>query len=107
MKARVSRGEARAHTTLVPGAPVVAATVVADVLEAYLELQPVFLSFGFTPLANPLLRRPLAGKVTVGQACRFLGRDPEELLHTQNAARARPRRAAPAFAHGGRRAGRW
>ena len=88
MKARVSRGEARAHTTLVPGAPVVAATVVADVLEAYLELQPVFLSFGFTPLANPLLRRMLAGTVTVGQACRFLGQDVAPLLDVLNTARA-------------------
>jgi hypothetical protein len=103
MKARVSRGKARAHTTLVPGAPVVAATVVADVLEAYPELQPVFLSFGFTPLANPLLRRLLAGTVTVGQACRFLGRDQEELLHALNAARASHtgrRRPLPMVAEG-------
>jgi hypothetical protein len=103
MRAGASRGEPRGRTPLAPGAPVTATSVVADVLETYPELQPVFLSFGFTPLANPLLRRMLAGTVTVGQACRFLGQDVEELLHALSAARAGhagPRLSLPVLSAG-------
>jgi hypothetical protein len=61
---------------------------VGEVLDRYPDLLDTFLTFGFTPLANPLLRRTAAASVTVGRACRYLGVDPGPLLQALNAARA-------------------
>src|SRR5262249_36874827 len=72
---------------LEPGAPVVPENLVSDVLAVYPELLPVFLAFGFRPLANPLLRKTLARQVTVKAACRLLDVDIEQLLRALNRAR--------------------
>ena len=45
---------------------------VGEVLDRYPDLLDTFLAFGFTPLANPVLRRTLARYVTIAQACRRL-----------------------------------
>jgi hypothetical protein len=44
------------------------------------DLLPVFLRHGFTPLANPLLRRTMAAMVTIRQACSLHGVDADTLL---------------------------
>jgi hypothetical protein len=71
------------------GAPVTADDRVGDVLDHYPELLPTFVSFGFTPLTNPLLRKTVARVITIGAACR--GRDVpvDALLSALNVARAR------------------
>jgi uncharacterized protein involved in response to NO len=83
-------GEATGHMPLEHGVPVGLEHRVADVLDREPELLDVFLSFGFQPLANPVLRRTLGRTVTIRQACRLLGRDPQTLLDALNAARPRP-----------------
>lgn len=55
-------------------------TRVAAVLERYPQTLEVFLSHGFAPLANPILRKTMAKVVTIEQACRREGVDMEELL---------------------------
>ena len=60
--------------------PVAAATKVGDLLLAYPGLLPVFVSHGFTALANPVLRRSVARQVSLGQACRMHGVDLERFL---------------------------
>jgi hypothetical protein len=60
---------------------------VGDILDRYPVLLDTFLAFGFRPLANPLLRRTLAGRITVAQACRLAGVDATALLEALNAAR--------------------
>jgi hypothetical protein len=53
---------------------------VGELLDAYPALLPVFVSSGFAPLANPVLRRTLARGVSVAQACRMHGVDLETFL---------------------------
>jgi NnrS protein/Domain of unknown function (DUF1858) len=60
---------------------------VGEVLDLYPSLANVFAAFGFRPLANPYLRRTLAARVSVGEACRYLGVDAGALLTALNAAR--------------------
>jgi hypothetical protein len=72
---------------LKPGAPILSTSLVGDVLEVHPELLPVFLSFGFRPLANPLLRRSLARRITLDKACRLTGQDAQELVKALNKAR--------------------
>lgn len=55
-------------------------TKVADVLTNYPQSLPVFLHHGFTPLANPVLRKTMARVVTLEQACRREGIDLDSLL---------------------------
>jgi len=57
------------------------------VLDRYPALANVFAAFGFRPLANPYLPRTLAARVSVGEACRYLGVDAGTLLAALNAAR--------------------
>ncbi len=45
-------------------------TRIGEILERYPDILPVFLRRGFTPLANPALRRTVARIVTVEQVCR-------------------------------------
>jgi len=73
-------------TTLIPGAAIVGTNSVGDVLAAYPQLLPVFLDFGFTPLANPVLRKTLAKRVSINGAARRLDVDPEVLLKSLNVA---------------------
>lgn len=72
-----------------PGAAFGSDHVVGDVLDRHPDLLPTFLAFGFTPLANPLLRRTLAHGVTLGKACRLLGIDAQTFLDALNAERDR------------------
>lgn len=60
--------------------PIAAETKVGAILTAYPGLLPVFVSQGFAPLANPILRRTLARGVSLGQACRMHGVDPARFL---------------------------
>ena len=53
---------------------------VADVAEAYPETIPVFLTFGFTMITNPLMRRTVARSVTLEQVCRLRRVDCDEFL---------------------------
>ena len=59
-------------------------TRVADVLERYPQTLDVFLRHGFSPLANPILRKTMARVVTVEQACRREGVDLQSLLAELN-----------------------
>jgi hypothetical protein len=79
----------------VPGTPIEAGHTVGEVLERHPELLETFVSLGFRPLANPLLRKTIARHVSIGQACRQLGRDRQEVIEVLNHARA----AAPHRMH--------
>ncbi len=46
---------------------------VGHVLDVYPHLLPTFKEFGFTPLANPVLRRTVAYTITIEQAARRMG----------------------------------
>jgi hypothetical protein len=78
-------------TPLSPGAPVGPSHRVGEVLDRYPNLLDVLLSFGFKPLANPLLRKTIAPYVTIERACRLLNVDMLRLLEALNAAREKPR----------------
>jgi hypothetical protein len=82
-----SRSARSDRQVLDPNAPITPASIVGEVLDQHPELLQVFLSFGFKPLANPLLRRTLAGTIAIQQACRLLGQDPSPLVEALNAAR--------------------
>ena len=62
---------------------------VAQVLETYPETLPVFLSLGFTPLRNPVLRKTLARTVTLERAAVLQGLAVDDLVNMLNAARTR------------------
>jgi uncharacterized protein involved in response to NO len=55
-------------------------TKVGDVLAHYPQSLQIFLRHGFTPLANPVLRKTMARVVTIEQACRREGVDLDQLL---------------------------
>jgi Domain of unknown function (DUF1858) len=55
-------------------------TKVSDVLAHYPQSLRIFLDHGFSPLANPVLRKTMARVVTLDQACRREGVDIDELL---------------------------
>jgi hypothetical protein len=59
---------------------------VGDVLTAHPDLLNTFVTLGFTPLANPLLRRTLARLVTISQACRRLDLDEQQVVAALNRA---------------------
>jgi hypothetical protein len=71
----------------VPGAIIEAGHTVGEVLDRYPELLETFLALGFWPLANPLLRKTVARHVSIGQACRQVGRKPGEVVEALNHAR--------------------
>jgi uncharacterized protein involved in response to NO len=62
------------------------ALTVADVLARWPATLDVFLAYGFTPLANPLLRAALAPRVTLAQAAAMKGVDLATLLAALQAA---------------------
>jgi hypothetical protein len=72
----------------VPGTRIEAGHTVGEVLERHPELLQTFLALGFRPLANPLLRKTVARHVSIGQACRQLGRDVGEVVEALGKARA-------------------
>jgi uncharacterized protein involved in response to NO len=87
MAGRVRTGAVAESFT--PGEPITASQRVGEVLDHHPELLSTFVSFGFTPLTNPLLRKTVARLVTIGAACRGQGVDPDKLLAALNVARAR------------------
>jgi hypothetical protein len=79
-------------TPVAAGQPITGTNLVGEVLDIYPELVETFVAFGFAPLANPLLRRTAARRVTVARACRVLNVQVEPFLETLNAARERSAR---------------
>lgn len=59
-------------------------TIVYDVVESCPETLDVFLSFGFSQLANPTARRTMAKMVTVEAACKWKSVDLDKLLSALN-----------------------
>jgi hypothetical protein len=84
----VMAGRARyrrsATVPYVPGTSIEVGHTVGEVLDRYPELLETFLALGFRPLANPLLRKTVARHVSIGQACRHLGREPGEVVEALN-----------------------
>ncbi|MFS8085175.1 MAG: DUF1858 domain-containing protein [Acidobacteriota bacterium] len=71
---------------------------VAELLERYPETLQVFLRHGFSPLANPILRKTMARVVTIEQACRREGVDLQSLFAELNQiVRAGDARTSPAL----------
>jgi hypothetical protein len=75
------------HSGLLPGEPIQLHHRVGDVLQRYPHLLAVFLTAGFKPLASAWLRQRLAHRVTIAQACRLIGVEPEPLLVELNGKR--------------------
>jgi hypothetical protein len=88
MTGRYVPGRTPAIAPLVPGEPIVPAHFVGDVLEQYPALLATFQAFGFTPLANPVLRKTLACGVTLDRACRLLQVDTHQFLDALNRERS-------------------
>jgi hypothetical protein len=91
----VMAGRARcrlpARAPHVPGTPIEAEHTVGEVMDRHPAVLETLLALGFRPLANPLLRKTVARHVSIGQACRQLGRDPGEVVEALNrACAARP-----------------
>jgi hypothetical protein len=80
-------GSSGASSPVVPGSPIAAGNRVGEVLDHYPKLMETFVSFGFRPLANPLLRKTLAGRVTIAAACRKLDVEVGSLLKALNVQR--------------------
>jgi len=60
---------------LLPDEAITAEHRVSAVLECYPHLLAVFVASGFKPLATPWLRKTLAPRITIAQACRIIGID--------------------------------
>lgn len=84
------RGDAK---NTAPGAPIESGHNVGAVLDRHPELLETFLALGFRPLANSFLRKTVARHVSVGQASRLLGLEPDAVVQALN--RAVKRRALP------------
>ncbi len=85
----MSRGSAHALAqvhSLQPGEPIRGDHRVGAVLECYPQLLSTFLAAGFTPLQNPLLRRYLAGRVSIHEACRTMAVEEVAFLESLNRA---------------------
>lgn len=52
--------------------PITADTNVLQLVETHPETLPIFVSYGFTPLANPVLRKLMARNATIAKACKML-----------------------------------
>jgi hypothetical protein len=70
----------------VPGMPIEPGHTVGEVLDRHPELLETFLGLGFRPLANPVLRKTVAHHISIGQACRQVGREPGEVVEALNRA---------------------
>jgi hypothetical protein len=82
--------ESPSHTPLSSNGPIISTDRVDDVLERYPDLLDTFVASGFKPLANPLLRKTLARRVTIERACRLVGVDPRQFVDSLNAKRRLP-----------------
>jgi hypothetical protein len=89
-----------ANAALDPMQPITADDRVGDVLTLYPWLLDIFVSSGFKPLRNPLLRKTLARRVTIAQACCMMDVDVPKLLEALNKLRAQ--RLTPAREETGR-----
>lgn len=90
MAGRARLREPKGRPTYVPvlaGHSIVPGNRVGEVLDQYPELLETFVSLGFRPLANPLMRRTVARLVTIEQACRQMDVDVGPLIAALNAAR--------------------
>jgi hypothetical protein len=74
-----ARGQRRAV-----GRRIEARDYVGEVMDLHPDLLATFIALGFTPLANPLLRQSVARFVTIGQACRQLNCNPEDVIAALN-----------------------
>jgi hypothetical protein len=71
--------------------PLALSARVAEVAAAYPETIPVFLQFGFTMIANPLMRQTVARSVSLAQVCRLRRVDSQQLMAAlRKAVDARP-----------------
>ncbi|MCC6125305.1 MAG: DUF1858 domain-containing protein [Pirellulales bacterium] len=66
--------------------PITADQLVAEVLDRHPDLLEIFVSYGFAPLKNPLMRATVARITTIRRACATLDVDLERLLAALNAA---------------------
>lgn len=73
-----------------PGDRICGRHIVGEVLDCQPRMLETFLEFGFKPLASPWLRKKLASRVTIGQACRLAGVNEESLLARLNHDRSPP-----------------
>jgi hypothetical protein len=89
MAGRARLREAVPDVSMVAGEAITAHHRVGEVLDRYPQLLSTFVSFGFTPLTNPLLRKTVARLVTIGTACRGQNVETDQLLTALNLARAR------------------
>jgi hypothetical protein len=81
------RGPASAEIALyAPHSTITVDHRVGDILDAHPELLETFLALGFRPLANPLLRRTVARRVSIGHACTQLNLDAVDVLAALNRA---------------------
>ncbi|MBA2227002.1 NnrS family protein [Thermogemmata fonticola] len=71
----------------IPGTPIEEGHSVGEILARYPELLETFLALGFRPLAQSWLRQTLAYRVSIGQACRYLGLPTQKVLAALNQAR--------------------
>jgi NnrS protein/uncharacterized protein DUF1858 len=78
------------YEPVIAGKAVRAENRVSEVLDRYPELLSIFVDHGFRPLANPLLRRTLAKRVTIAAACRKLDVDLQSFLDVLNSNLSRP-----------------
>src|SRR5690606_15764497 len=63
---------------------------VADILAAHPDAEPIFLAHGFDAIRNPVLRRTVARRITLAQACRLRGVSVEAFIADLQAAESRP-----------------
>ncbi len=82
--ATILNDPAIAGATLAPPQPITADHVIGNVLIQYPRLLDTFVTFGFTLLGNPLLRKTLVRRVTIAQACRMMDVDIHKLLQALN-----------------------
>jgi len=73
--------------------PVQSSDHVATVLNTFPETMPVFLSAGFSPVLNPIMRNTVAKQVTIALACRMHDVQVGSFLHDINSAIAAKRNA--------------
>ncbi|MFA6241672.1 MAG: DUF1858 domain-containing protein [Candidatus Hydrogenedentales bacterium] len=87
VRERSTSATAVGHVAYTPGEPIAGSHVVGDVLTAHPQLLQTFIGFGFTPLANPILRAALAKRITIMAAAKRLDVDLDELLVLLNQGR--------------------
>jgi hypothetical protein len=82
-----SRGPAAAVPTAFSAGPITGESIVAEVLDRYPWLLETFISAGFGPLQNRLLRGTVARWTTISQACRRMEVNETSFVQSLNAER--------------------